>query len=437
MHSFATITAITATMANLAASVPLANGGPKHARLHAARALNSAPEPEIVKLAPVLRERDIPTVQLDLMGGTCGGSTGFGCAEGFCCSKWGYCGQGSLYCGDAPALNGTKPSAAAAAGPTHAVSAADKGPGGRPHKGRPHHWGGAPGSSTDNDLPSYTPPSSPPVYSSPPETSAAAPATSAAAPPPAPSSYVAPPPASSAAAPEPATSSAAAPSAPAYEPQPSSPSSSSGGNGLGDVYKMYSGNGAASSGWPSQDQWASFEDSWSANVPTMKISCSQFGQEDPTDDEIADMKSAIQDVAGETGVDERFILAIMMQESKGCVRAPTTSWSHDNPGLFQSFIGTGTCNPDGTGVVPCPSSMIKQMVSDGVAGTASGPGLKDDLEECPSEGAQKYYEAARIYNAGSIPSDGNLGAAGATACYCSDVANRLTGWTTAESGCTL
>lgn len=413
MHSFTTITAITATLATLANGVPLANG-PKHARLHAARALNSAAEPEIMKLAPVLHERSIPTVQLDTVGGTCGGSTGFGCAEGFCCSKWGYCGNGPLYCGDAPAINGTKPSVAAAAGPTHAVSAADKGPGGwGPPRGRPHTWGAtsAPGSSTDNGLPSYTPPSSPPVYSSPPETSAAAPApaTSSAAAPPAPSSYS--PPASSAAAPEPSSAS----SAPSNEPQPSAPSSS-GGDGLGDVYKMYSGNGAASSGWPSEDQWASFDDAWSANIPTIKVSCSQFGQEDPSDQEIADTKSAIQSVAGESGVDERFILAIMMQESKGCVRVPTTSWSHDNPGLFQSFEGKGSCNPDGTGVVPCPASTIKQMVSDGVSGTASGPGLKQNLANCPSSGSQKYYEAARIYNAGSIPSDGNLGAPGATAC---------------------
>lgn len=200
---------------------------------------------------------------------------------------------------------------------------------------------------------------------------------------------------------------------------------------------MYSGSGAPSAGWPSEDQWASFDDAWTANEPTIKISCSQFGQQDPSDQEVADTKSAIESVAAESGVDSRFILAIMMQESKGCVRVPTTAWSHENPGLFQSFQGTGTCNPDGTGIVPCPASTIKQMVSDGVSGTASGPGLKQNLAQCTATGSQKYYEAARIYNAGSIPSDGDLGAPGATQCYCSDVANRLTGWTTADSACTL
>ena len=431
MHSLATLSAVTATLVSLATAVPLAHG-PKHARLHAARALDLNTEPEVIKLAPIAAKREVPTVQLDLMGGTCGGSTGFGCAEGFCCSRWGYCGQSALYCGDVPALNETAPSAAAAGGSTAAVSAAGgpDGYGWGHGGGSPQSWGVSGPSAGGADLPAYTPPASSPAYSSPPETSAApAPATSSEAPAPPPSSYAAPP--SSAAAP-----SSAAPAPSSYAPQPST-ESSSGGQGLGDTYKMYSGNGSPSSGWPSEDQWASFEDSWNANVDTIKISCSQFGQEDPSDQEVADTKSAIEEVSAESGVDSRFILAIMMQESKGCVRVPTTAWSHENPGLFQSFQGTGTCNPDGTGVVPCPASTIKQMVSDGVSGTASGPGLKQNLAQCDSSGSQKYYEAARIYNAGSVPSSGDLGAPGATACYCSDVANRLTGWATSDSGCTL
>jgi len=52
-------------------------------------------------------------------------------------------------------------------------------------------------------------------------------------------------------------------------------------------------------------------------------------------------------------------------------------------------------------------------------------------------GAQAFYYAARIYNSGSIPDSTDLGNAdGATACYVSDVANRLTGWVTADSTCT-
>ena len=52
-------------------------------------------------------------------------------------------------------------------------------------------------------------------------------------------------------------------------------------------------------------------------------------------------------------------------------------------------------------------------------------------------GAQAFYYAARIYNSGSIPNKNDLGnAGGATNCYVSDVANRLTGWVSATSKCT-
>lgn len=52
-------------------------------------------------------------------------------------------------------------------------------------------------------------------------------------------------------------------------------------------------------------------------------------------------------------------------------------------------------------------------------------------------GAQAFYYAARIYNSGDIPDPSDLGnAGGATNCYVSDIANRLTGWVTAASTCT-
>lgn len=51
-------------------------------------------------------------------------------------------------------------------------------------------------------------------------------------------------------------------------------------------------------------------------------------------DEIADIKAAIMDIGTAQGVDPRFILAIMMQESNGCVRVPTTDYSVRNPGML-------------------------------------------------------------------------------------------------------
>jgi hypothetical protein len=121
---------------------------------------------------------------------------------------------------------------------------------------------------------------------------------------------------------------------------------------------------------------------------------------------------------------QEFILAIVMQESKGCVRAPTTRWSHDNPGLMQSAQGTGTCNPNGNPISPCSSTEIRQMIHDGT----NGDGLETTLTQCVADAGttddSKWYKAARLYNAGKI-TDNNLGI-GPTPCYASDIANRLT-----------
>ncbi|KAF2859252.1 carbohydrate-binding module family 18 protein [Piedraia hortae CBS 480.64] len=213
------------------------------------------------------------------------------------------------------------------------------------------------------------------------------------------------------------------------------PSPYSGGQGS-DSYKHYTGNGEPSSGWPSQDSWVSFDHMWNSNLQLISSSCVEFSQTINSKDENNDLKSAIQSVANDANIDPRFVLAIVMQESKGCVRAPTTTYSVPNPGLMQSHDGSGTCNSAGSGQVPCPSSTIEQMVRDGVDGTASGDGLKQGIARAGCDDVSRYYKAARIYNSGSIPSSGDLGAAGATTCYASDIANRLTGWVNAPHGCT-
>lgn len=69
----------------------------------------------------------------------------------------------------------------------------------------------------------------------------------------------------------------------------------------------------------------------------MKVGCTNLGMptgSDTTDEEIGIMYHAIQKVAGATGVDHRFILAIVMQESLGCVGVYTTFSAHANPGLM-------------------------------------------------------------------------------------------------------
>ena len=168
--------------------------------------------------------------------------------------------------------------------------------------------------------------------------------------------------------------------------------------------------------------------------------CQAFSQKNNSPKESEDVKQALLQVSKEAGVDPRFPLAIMLQESLGCVRVDTTSYSVSNPGLFQSHNGNGTCY----NVDPCPDSEIVQMVRDGVMGTLSqpsgGPGLEQLLkqEDTPNcKGAEKYYRGARAYNSGSVVANGNLGEGVATHCYCSDVANRLLGWDTGTTGCTL
>ncbi|RFU26165.1 hypothetical protein B7463_g10163, partial [Scytalidium lignicola] len=200
-------------------------------------------------------------------------------------------------------------------------------------------------------------------------------------------------------------------------------------------YIVFGGEGSVSEGWPSQDQWVSdFNTLFDMNTSIMKGSCSQWGVPNNSDQELSDMSAAIQSVASETGVDARFILAIILQESNGCVRAPTTNYGVRNPGLMQDHNGSGTCN-DGSVQNPCPSSEIKQMITDGVAGTSSGDGLKQCIAESGATDVSMYYKAARIYNSGSIPPSKNLGDGVATHCYVSDVANRLLGWGAAPNLC--
>ena len=197
---------------------------------------------------------------------------------------------------------------------------------------------------------------------------------------------------------------------------------------------MYTGSGSASAGWPSMSQWMSFDAAWTASLPNMMVSCAQWSVPDNSQTESADIKSAILAASSQYGVDSRFILAVMMQESNGCVRVPTTDNGVINPGLFQDHDGSGSCN-NAQVLTPCPQSQITQMVNDGVGGTAAGDGLKQTLASCSTSGSQAYYQAAVIYNSGNLPA--NLDDNTATPCYASDVANRLMGWVKGTSSCTL
>ena len=209
-------------------------------------------------------------------------------------------------------------------------------------------------------------------------------------------------------------------------------------------YTLYLGNGASSAGWPSRLQWLSFNDMWTINQHLISRSCNAiYKTPNLSPLETQSLYKAIQSVANSTRVDHRFILAVIMQETKGCVRA-TTSVSPDgtvrNPGLMQDHEGTHSCNNEGKIQTPCPDDQILGMITDGVAGTEKGNGLAGAITSSNEDGvefAQGYYRAARFYNSGLIDGSGDLEKGTATHCYVSDIANRLVGWVDAKSECTL
>ena len=189
-----------------------------------------------------------------------------------------------------------------------------------------------------------------------------------------------------------------------------------------DVYKYYQGDAIH---FPDSADWVSFGDMWKANLHTLQTSCSVLGYgENNSPEVIQDIYDAIQNLANASLVDHRFIFAVILQESKGCVHTDATSNGVTNPGIMQSH--------NGHSYDPSNSRLsILAMVQDGTQGTESGAGLVQGLNDYGDA-----YQAARYYNSGYIPKSGDLSeAAGATACYVTDIANRMTGWVNAKSTC--
>ncbi|TVY17632.1 hypothetical protein LARI1_G004879 [Lachnellula arida] len=211
-----------------------------------------------------------------------------------------------------------------------------------------------------------------------------------------------------------------------------------GGSGASCEKKTYTGDGDR--GWPTRDEWLSIGELWSKNYDIMGKYCSDINgvATMPTSDtEKAAIKAAIIKSASENnGLDARFIFAVMMQESEGCVRTVDTH-SPDgirNPGLMQSHNGKHACY---SLQEACPDAMIAGMIMDGAGGTADQHGGGDGLVQClakakemgAKEGsAQQYYIAARLYNSG--PNSYTFGKPlenGQTSSYVSDIANRFRG----------
>ena len=110
---------------------------------------------------------------------------------------------------------------------------------------------------------------------------------------------------------------------------------------------------------------------------------------------------------------------------------------------MQDADGTHSCNDPTAGGVqsPCPDEQIYGMVGDGVRGTEGGVSSTTQSlnlavqrsggllgRKLGPEEAQTYYWAAKLYNAGPEGDLAVMERSASTACYVSDVANRLVGW---------
>ncbi|KAF4630870.1 hypothetical protein G7Y89_g7261 [Cudoniella acicularis] len=191
------------------------------------------------------------------------------------------------------------------------------------------------------------------------------------------------------------------------------------------LYVHYRGDGSEAQGWPSVDKWVDFNTMWGFQQTLMAVNDSP--------DEISAIYNAILSEAKTSGVDARYILATIMEESTGNVRVGTTVNGITNIGLMQDHAGTANC----INTTPCPAATIQQMIAEGTSGTATGDGLKQILQRQTVTVAQAVYITARIYNSGSYHGGALEEDDGSTPCYCSDIANLLTGWAGDASPCKL
>ena len=209
-------------------------------------------------------------------------------------------------------------------------------------------------------------------------------------------------------------------------------------------YSFYQGDGSQAGGWPAHDQWISFNALWDSVLPYIGKECVGSGATPNTDEENQQVREAILTISAQAQIDPRFVLAVAMQESTGCVRVQSTANAVSNPGIMQSYMGKGTCNSGGTVQSPCPESQIQLMIQEGVSGgevnLVAGLNRANSIANLgKAELAQAYYRSARMYNSGpnSFSLGADLGQVGATECYVCDIANRLMGWTTDTRKCTL
>jgi hypothetical protein len=184
-------------------------------------------------------------------------------------------------------------------------------------------------------------------------------------------------------------------------PPPDTIPGTTGGTEGGGVLTEYHG---PASNFSDPSQWQKYSLLWATNSRLMKFHDS--------DSEIALIKSSIETVARDSGVDVRVII---VQEFGGNVRVGTTDNGVRNPGLMRSHDGS-SFNPSD------PADSILQMVRDGTTGTIHGNGLKQCFQ---NQG--NWFATFREYNSGSVNQGDINDPVGATGHYVTNAANRLMG----------
>ncbi|KAI4205941.1 MAG: hypothetical protein LQ350_000126 [Teloschistes chrysophthalmus] len=175
--------------------------------------------------------------------------------------------------------------------------------------------------------------------------------------------------------------------------------------------------------FPPTSQWMSLDCLINHSRPDM------VGSSNDGPDEADDVIAAVQSVAQSAGIDARIPFALMMQESSGKVRPVIGDWGKSF-GLFQVQIADAAlCT--GFAKNECPSSVIQNMVEEGIYGhngTGSAPVAPGIAYWLGAEGGN-VGRALRGYNTGRVddPNDLTNIPSGGTKSYVSDVANRLIG----------
>lgn len=185
-------------------------------------------------------------------------------------------------------------------------------------------------------------------------------------------------------------------------------------------YVPYSG---PASNFPDMSEWADYQSLWAFNSTIIKNHGLYVPEGIAYSVDVIDYWIPV--IATESGVDERVILCIIMQESGGDVYtntsvSPTPPYVN-NTGIMQAFNGASVETLE---TAKSPTTVVGQMIRDGTEGT-------DPEETNGLKGLWKHwgnwYEVFRAYNSGSVDTSDLNDGLGATDSYVSDVANRLMG----------